>query len=274
MLKTGQATSLLVIVASQRSGTTALGLALSQDRALHHWGEIFHDAAGGRERTASLHLQTAANYFRFRQRQLRAQPLLAAPDPQHQHELFVRYLEFLRKRSRKPMLSLDIKYNSWHHFDDVWRAPLAAPALLGYLREAGAAFLHIRRRDLLAQACSLYLADHSGRFHSERRPGRRKAVVVPPEWARSAIELSRRHTRLFQQWLKPGGSYLEWDYEDLFDGQQVSVALSRKLGSLLQRPLQAGAVPLKKLSTNLAAEVANYRELSRLFGASNRGNKP
>ena len=93
---------------------------------------------------------------------------------------------------------------------------------------------------------------------------------MPLDWAREAVDVSRRHTQLFRQWLRPCARRLEWDYEDLFvgsnGGSEVSAALVRRLSALLDRPLQPGPVTLKKLSHDLAGEVGNYCVLRRALG--------
>jgi hypothetical protein len=61
------------------------------------------------------------NFFGFRAWTLRTRPDLSYPDFEARRALFDSYLDYLREFFETDRLLIDIKYNSWHHLDGLWR---------------------------------------------------------------------------------------------------------------------------------------------------------
>lgn len=265
------APKVLVIVAPPRSGTTALGLALGSSEQLRHYGEIFHQVRAPQEarRAKQLYVQIGASFFNYREARYARDAGIAFPSAENQREIFDGYLEFLHARAGRPIAGLDIKYNSWHHFNGVWQYALARPALADFLNDVGAVYLHLTRADALAQVCSLYIAVKRDVWHRRRTAAGDKPepVTISPAWARQMIERTTAQRELFRKWLTPSKRYMEWNYEQLFERDSLSGAMLDRLENLLERPIRpVGSVPLKKIVRSLESEVANYERLRELFG--------
>jgi len=164
-------TALLVIAALQRSGTTALAQTLGQSATVENFGEVFHAVRTIEDGLdpAALMLRPEANFFRYKINRLREEPGLAYPSVANQTRLFEGFVAHLAGMSSKPVLLLDVKYNSWRHFDPVFHCPTAPPFLLHLLRSCDARFIHIRRSDQEARWRSERRAIRTGRWH--RRVG-------------------------------------------------------------------------------------------------------
>lgn len=210
---------MLVITAFQRSGTTAMGEQIGSMPDFAYWGELFHpDGYRAAEAATKLRLRPGANWFRFAAEALSPGYRLEPQDESGQREAWRLYTARLAAlgSGRRPVL--DVKYNSWHHLQPVW-APIAAPPfLMTLLQEQGAAFVHLIRRNVLAQALSEVFAFESGLWH--RRQG--QAVELEPftfaadtQGLLARMRESRAETAIMRAWLA-GQPHAELAYEDAF----------------------------------------------------------
>src|SRR5829696_3178851 len=158
----------LVIVADARSGTTVLGRALDTVPGIAHLGEVFHSVRGTEEEKKSvqnLYLKPSANYFNYYERLVRGDPSLSIPTPEARQDTLRRYLDFLSLLWPNMFVTIDVKYDSTHHFESVWSRPHRIPALFEFLKADRVPILHIKRRDVFAKYCSLQLAEATGTWH-------------------------------------------------------------------------------------------------------------
>jgi LPS sulfotransferase NodH len=127
---------------------------------------------------------------------------------------------------------------SWFQFQDFAQA-MQAPQALAQCR-----FIHLTRRDLAAQAVSLYRAVHTGVFHTniEHAPEKIAALArLPYDFA--AIDEWRRHIEVQEQgWREYFSQHsifpLSLSYEDV---QADIRALVRRIACYLGRPRAAEA---------------------------------
>jgi hypothetical protein len=158
--------------------------------------------------------------------------------------LYIAHLESLGS-GRRPVL--DVKYNSWHHLQPVW-APIAGPPFLEtLLHENGGAYVHLVRRNVLAQALSEVFAHESGVWH--RRFGQSVelddfAFVADVQGLLARMRESRSETALMRTWLK-GRPHIELAYEETFDaGGDLSEGARSALAELGVDTLAARRSPV------------------------------
>ena len=227
---------MLVITAFQRSGTTALGEQLGAMPDFAYWGEIFHpDGYTAAEQSAKLRLRPGANWFRFVEDVL---PQTHRDGPQSEEarrEAWSRYSDRLMALGvgRRPVL--DVKYNSWHHLQTVWSPIVGPPLLLTMMHEQGAAFVHLVRENVLAQALSDVFAFQSGLWH--RRFGQSMEFedfrgAADTQGLLHRMRESRGATSLMRTWLEDL-PHVELTYETAFDPNgDISEAAREALGGL------------------------------------------
>lgn len=211
---------MLVITAYQRSGTTALGEQLGSDPQLAYWGEVFHpEGYQGRETSAKLRLRSAANWFRFADDHLPPTLKAGPQDEAKRRESWRLYAEHLRElgAGRRPVL--DVKYNSWLQLEPVWSFIGERPFLFTLLLEQGAAFVHLVRENVLAQALSEVFAFQSGLWHRRVGHGLETEALsfnADIEGLLTRMRISRRETALMREWLRPT-PHVELRYEEAFE---------------------------------------------------------
>lgn len=202
---------LVIVVAQQRSGTTAFGRTLSEGRKIHTFGEVFHNARGNSE----------TNYFNFKERRTREQPCLSFASSENQEHLWNSYLHFLKSCTSKPFVLLDVKYNSWHHFNAIWYLTGEAPAMIRLVRRSRVRVLHIIRRNLFEQACSAFLASQRQQFHFTEPPEPIR-LTLDPHRLLARMTSSQEQTELFRKFFAGYRHYCKLFYEDIFQGDKVS----------------------------------------------------
>lgn len=255
--------SIAFVIASQRTGTTALQRALTEAGGCFSFGEVFHGDKDG----------NPANFFQFLARDSAAAALHRYPSLANRRQLFDRYTRFLlterlpRDRGAVPLI--DVKHNSLHHFDALWHGPFDTPGILALIKRDGHPVLRIRRRNLVAQILSLIKAEQSQRFHfrdADPVETQRLAVRIEPQQLWSRVERAERENAFVDAILADHGPSAGLDYEDLFDADTVAEPAIRTLegllGVTLPRPL---SVPLRKTSRYVRLEVENRAELLARF---------
>jgi LPS sulfotransferase NodH len=253
---------LVVVVAQQRSGTTALRYTLARGRRCHDYGEVFHSQRG----------DDPFNYFNFRQAQTIKQPRLSFPSPRSQRWLWEQFLGHLRAGTSRRFVLVDIKYNSWHHLEPVWHYHGDRPALVDLVNDAGIPVLHIVRQNVFAQACSSKIAQHRGVWHvggptdlSTSEP----ALRIDPRTLHRMIGRSHGQTKRFRRWFEGHPRYAELTYEEMFVGDSLAPAAYAALSELLGEDLDEGQqVPIKKTTTDLRALLANADEVRTYFSGT------
>ena len=240
-----------VICAAQRSGTTAFHSVLRKNNVFCP-GEIFHP---GRNQTDSFF------YYLKNIRKLSYLDIVT-----NNTECWTNYLSYLEELAGEKDMVLDIKYNSWHHFNSSWHQPVHPPRLLGLLPRT-TWIIHIIRRNIFAQVLSGEVAQKRGQFHNntdEDLSSMKFAVDV--ERFSKKYELIEESTEKYCEWLEDRKNVMTFYYEDLFSDNCVTPEISSKL-SEMGIDLTDIQTNLRKPKSDYSVMVTNYDELASLFAA-------
>lgn len=262
---------LLVIVARQRSGTTALAETLQAGGPVRSFGEVFHDLRHGESARTEFRLHPEANFFDFRTNMFRNNPELSYPSVENQAHIFDHYLGHLSALTDRKWLLLDIKYNSWHHFEHVYSIDGQAPFLFYLLRQKNAAFVHVVRQGAFARYCSEQLALRRGKWHVERDTSIDTAdsIIIDPAAALRDMQETHREIELFKRFLGRISRRIEVRYEELFSEGCLTKEADLKVKRLLDGEWEEGtAVPLQKVTPSLRDVVKNHQEVLAYFEAT------
>jgi LPS sulfotransferase NodH len=248
---------LIVVVAQQRSGTTALASALSSGSKIDSLGEIFHHSpeAG------------PLNYLAWRRAQIEKASELSVPENGTQRYLWRAFVDEMRSLVSKPYVLVDVKYNAWHHFNPIWYTTGDRPNLLSMVREGSARVIHLIRDDVFAQSCSLMLALETKRWHSSD-PGPKNAPTMrlEPEIVRRHMQTSRHQTDLFRRFFAGHSHYVELQYESMLEDTRPSGPTIAAINAMLGEDCDGlHEVSLEKVSPPISEYVSNGPELISAF---------
>ena len=265
----GESQRLLVMVGQQRSGSTALRLILSRAKHIHCFGEVFHSLCRQEDidEARKAYISIYDSYFKFKVEACKENPELIIPFEGHQRKLFRTFIAFLRARSPKSILALDIKYSSWHHFNTVWSDPVLIPLQIKLFGEAKTCFVHLIRRDLVAQACSQYIASKSNVWHVGASDEIcTQSISVPGGYVNYFIRKTLLERTQFRKWLSLNSRYVEIEYESLFTDDALSNETKMQLENLLHVKLDCtDKSPIRKIGYDLEKKVDNLKELYLVY---------
>lgn len=249
---------LIVVLAQQRSGTTAFERTLSLGEKVHSFEEVFHD----------VRMANYANYFNFREKMIKGNSRLSFNRSEHQLALWRGYVNFLRQETAKPFFMIDVKYNSWHHFNNVWYNTGSKPDMVDLVKSGRAKVVHIVRRDLFAQACSAVVAERRQKFHFKTAPKDQPAdLVINPRGLLDRMQRSNAQTQLFRRFFADYEHCCELVYEEMFADSHLSAATRGRVSDLIGEDCDGGSeVPLSKATPPLSEVIANSREVVDFFG--------
>lgn len=202
--------TILVVVAGQRSGSTLFNKTLEKYGNVKSYGEIFHDAAG---------IGDNGRFFASKLDSIKNDNKLIIPTPSNQEIIWDEYLnKIVEKKPSGTIPLLDIKYNSWHHLDPVWKNQFSQPALLRkMIVDPKYKIIHISRKDFFNQACSQVRALHTGKYHSFHggKSLSEEVYVNPSEIVHYAKFFKENYLR-FDSWLNDlmDDRYKRFYYED------------------------------------------------------------
>lgn len=250
---------LLILVAKQRSGTHAFTRLLGSAPEVQNLGEVFFAFAK----------MLPGTFFEFRQNMIRQIPRLAFPSEHHQAELWNGYCRQMAAQYGESLLLMDIKYNSWHHFNPVWQNPSDPPAMIKLVRKQRLPVIHLIRSNKFSQACSEQIAlrrmvwDSSQRAHArDERP-----ISLPPEVLEQHMARSKLETEMFRRYFEGYERYVELTYEESFADNRLSPKALAGLQAVTDRPgLGEGLeTPLRKVISDLNQTLGNAKEIRRYF---------
>jgi|HubBroStandDraft_2_1064218.scaffolds.fasta_scaffold10654_3 LPS sulfotransferase NodH len=263
---------LIVIIGSQRSGTTAFGNALADALGAAYLGEIFHGVRGPRDDPdyERFLVQPWTNFFSFKEEAIKDFPAFAYPSRKNQEALWDLFLEKMRERAGTGRLVIDIKYNSLHHLNQIWQEPSNPPHIMKIFAAGKVPIFHIVRNDLFAQAVSIQRAQVTGVWHvsASKTPRETGAFKVDPRLAARFMQMTFANRRLVTNFLRRHAPVLEVVYEDTFtrEGrftQHACDLISDFLGVGIESPPEP---KLRKILTQpLGASIANRDEVHAFF---------
>ena len=241
-----------VICAAQRSGTTAFHSVLRNNDYFCP-GEVFHP---GREQEDSFF------YYLKNINNLNYLDVVSK-----NQEVWSDYLQYLNGLANSKDIILDIKYNSWHHFNSAWHQPVHPPRLLGLLPKE-TVVIHIIRRNIFAQVMSGEIAQKRGQFHSntEEDLSSMKFSVDIGKFTKK-YELIEDTTNLYCDWLSEHKNVLTIYYEDLFNNNCVTPEALKILSSA-GIELDNYQTKLRKPKSDYSIMVSNYDELASHYQVS------
>ncbi|MEM4935004.1 MAG: sulfotransferase domain-containing protein [Thermoplasmata archaeon] len=154
----GEKSKLIVILANQRSGTTALGQTLGQHPDIKYFGEIFYANPDYKE--------SAFFYFLEQKIEKDKSYIFKFLFGGYETEIFQDYLNYLFERyniNEKKIL-IDIKLNNAHILNGGWHYPIEAPKSIRILKDYKAKFIFLKRNVLRCYISEL-VAKRSGIWH-------------------------------------------------------------------------------------------------------------
>lgn len=248
----------IVILAHQRSGTTAFRRLLVATERVRNFGEVFH--------TDDRQTELPWNFFNFRKHN--PPPYVVNAEPAVR-EYFFEYLAHLSRLADKSWFLLDIKYNSWCNLAPAWQDLAREPFPLSLFKQVQTPIVHITRRNLFRQFLSLEYANATGRWHfsngaSEVAP--EIGLDIDPFRAEEAMRLARDNRDRFRDWLAGYPLAVEIEYEESFvDGLARTTYLERALHSIGVSVELDENVTLRKTPVDLPRLVTNRDVLLHYF---------
>lgn len=163
---------IVCITAGQRAGTTALQQALALSGAAKNYGEIFKVQPAPRR-------EAGRGFSDFAR--LNAIPLAEVLDSEGAASVARRYLDWLRDGAKPKHVVIDVKFNYWFALSPAWGYPHDQPFFLNRLKQDGAVFILLWRRDMAEQILSLFISRELGIWHNltaERAAGRKLTAPI------------------------------------------------------------------------------------------------
>lgn len=256
----------LVVCATQRSGTTVLEETLAQGPTFEKYGEVFIGPD-----QVKVEKQRRFNYFNFRSEVFRTKPELSIPTKENQRSLFHSYLKMLCEKTDKKAIIIDIKYNSWHHLNDIWYPVGQPPYLVELVQKWKLPVLHLVRRNSFQRSCSLLVAQHTKRWHIRRHADKpeRVSIKVDPKRLGRMIRDADGQVSMFQRFFQDYGRYHEIYYENLFENDQLKADIGDQVSSLCRFPVQFDpTLTQRKAVPRLRDFISNFEELQQHFAGT------
>jgi hypothetical protein len=244
-----------ILLATQRSGSGALGSLLDQNPDIGYLGELFHPDG----------ILESDNYFAFLKNILKSNPDRGLPVSSKEN--FNDYIKFLTDKSEKKDLIIDIKYDSTHHFNGEWYAPSDTPFLLNFANEYNFKIIHLQRKNLLKKYLSGKLAEVNNIWHTADVDSIKVTTLkVDPSDLLSCLEYTDRQASQFDQFLLSNPNVFQLEYEEIFrtEGDIKEDALTPLAEFLCVDPIQLNGIqPVWKKQVKLALPeiIQNYEEV-------------
>lgn len=247
----------IILCAQQRSGTTLVQTALQSSQLCHNYGEVFHDKY--------LHFKKEHSFFNFKKKMISNNINFCFPSTDNQKIIFNKYFNFLKNQSKLPFHVIDIKYNSWHHFNPIWYSTETQPQLISSLKQHKFNVIHIVRKNLLHQYISATIAKKTGLYHFNKNDKNNyqdnKFVLNVPHCKRT-INNVENNVNKYRFYFKNYSFYEEIYYEDLITENRFSDRINSVVSKFTNGLItDLGTPPLKKGIRDPFALVKNKDEL-------------
>ncbi len=248
----------IVICSEQRSGTTALQRSFFSSGDVTNYSEIFH--------TADSEYKALGNFYHWSDSQGSMKPFRGIEGVR---KAFHKYLVFLSELSDKLYFIIDIKYNSWHHFNAGWYDSRSQPLMMTFIKELNIPILHVVRVNSFLKYLSAQYASASGVWHhdvSSEVKADALMVTLQPQAVKYKMESSKQSVENFRAHLVPYRYSEELIYEDMFDGIDLTAVAKEKISMLISEEwVQKLQTSLKKNPVNPKDIVGNIPELVEAF---------
>ncbi len=246
----------ILLLAAPRTGTSLLKALLVSDKRILNLKELLSPTPGAYNPKlgfwAKYDIATRAGIDDGR-------------DPRARVDLFRKYLADIQKDHPGRIVLADVKYDQVGIVDTLWRMPDHTPAPISAFLEAGAAVLHLTRRNPLAQYCSLQLAMRTKVWMelegapNRAAPAAERTFRIEPDKILDALRRISFRNALAKLWLRDYRRVVDVEYEDLVAQDvlpdHVRQPLEEQLGVRLDlhgKPrTQKVAPPLAEMIENL-----------------------
>lgn len=201
----------IIFCAQQRSGTTVLQTAFQATQKCKNYGEVFHSNYSGKNK-----------FFSFKKRLIKRNINFCVPTNEVQQQLFDRYFNFLQRQSELPFHIIDIKYNSWHHFNPIWHNGVRIPHLLRLIQKKKIPIIHIIRKNALHQYISSEVAKKAKKWHYKKMDENlpKEKVQIDIQECKLSLRAVKKNIENFNNWLRNYSFSYTIYYEELFhDGK-------------------------------------------------------
>jgi len=254
MISTPQKIKPVVLLAQQRSGTTALGSVLDQSDHIKCFGEVFYCFPN--------------NYFDFLAKLAEEDKTFLYPDGMRTK--FDKYIDYLASfANNKPFALLDIKYNSTHHLNGFWFNLSQRPVLFDILIERKIPIIHLLRRNFLKRYVSASLARKSKVWHAHSAEqvinSKSQTIKLDPAKLIENLQFQSSELALALKYLGEYENVLTLIYEKLFDMDgNITSSTEEGLCEFLGLDRLGSRTPrLKKMTqNNLRNVIENFDEVA------------
>ena len=241
------------LFARQRSGTGALGSVLDQHPEIHYVGEVFHP---GDVETNEY------SYFRFLRALVETTPARSLPSAADVN--LGEYLHYVKTKSPKPNVVIDVKYNSMHHFNRAWHGLLQRPRLIELV--GGQPVLHLARRNFVRTYVSGRLAELNQVWHTSDATGlKHRKVEVDTSALATDLGATSREVEAMMRWVGGRPNVVGLEYAELFDDHgDIGWGVGHEIASVLGVAPFATRTPhfQKQAGGHLRETIVNYGEVA------------
>lgn len=243
--------SILCLTASQRAGTTSLQSALGATGIFHNMKEIFH--TNERDFSDGSFLKFAKN-----------ENISIIDMCRHDGALSVydKYINFLFKKSVNKVPLVDIKFNSWMAINPFWSYFNEIPFFMRSLKDRGAFFIIIIRKDVSSQIISEEIARKIDKWHSINQSDVREKFSIDVAHFKSRLKMIVESEKIMVDHLLSLGEFSAIFYENLFINGMVNESLVKKISDEFGVDVSGVACDgIKKNKANKMNIITNYDDL-------------
>ena len=243
----------VLLLARQRSGTSALGSILNKSSEAYYLGEPFNLANFGKPR----------NFFSYKEQAVLENPELMRPD--RNQELWEGFVDAMNEKFGGKGF-IDVKYNQTHHVNGDSYLPTNPPWLVAHAFSQKLPIVHLTRRNHLKNFVSVVRAKKTGVWHTKvKHEALERQVSINVDELMNHIRLCENTLNLFDGWMKNRGHVLTLDYSETFksDGNLSDKAvegIERLTGYSGLEALRTDFI--KQTSDDLAEEIENFIDVA------------
>lgn len=246
----------ILLLARQRSGTSALGSIMNKHPELFYPGEPFHIGHSNKE----------TSFFHFKDRMIQQDHTAFLPD--RDPELLSKFIGQINQRYKSTPF-LDLKYNQTHFLNGVSYLPTQQPWIVRHALQTHVPIIHLTRKNQLKVFVSELRAKLTGVWHAKTDiKVENDAVEIDTDRLLQHIKTSDEVMKMFAGWLQNRRNVFTIDYDELFtpNGHLSENAVNgigriAKLDQL--ESLKSDFV--KTASNDLSEAIANYSEVEAVL---------
>jgi len=244
--------SFILLLARQRSGTSALGSIMNKHPDVVYPGEPFH--IGHKNKTTS--------FFHYKEKRVKEDSTFLFPD--HDQELFEGFVKTLNKQFGGKTF-LDVKYNQTHYVNGVSYIPTQTPWLVRYAFQNQCPIIHLTRKNQLKVFVSELRAKKTGIWHAKTHIELEDDLVeVNTSHLLTHIRSSEDVMHMFSSWMNGRAQTFTIDYSEVFspDGFLSDMAV-QGIGGVtgLENLSSLKSDFVKTASDDLSNAISNYQEV-------------